>query len=89
MDHPLLMSCLQTLRHLQRDLEGILDRDRSLANSFRQCRAFDELKNQRLGLACFFDPVNLPDVGMIQGGQDLRFSLKPGHSLGIRGKLLG
>ncbi len=26
---------------------------------------------------------------MIQGGQDLRFSLKSAHSLGIRGKLLG
>ncbi len=26
---------------------------------------------------------------MIQGGQDLRFSLKPAHSLGILGKLLG
>ncbi len=40
-------------------------------------------------MTCLFDAVNLPDVGVIQGGQDLHFPLKPGHSLGIRGKLLG
>ncbi len=59
----------------------------ALGNSFRQGGAFDELENQGLGLACFFNAVNLPDVGMIQGGQNLRFSLKPGHSLAVRSKL--
>ena len=65
MNHTLLMSRLQTLGYLQGDLEGILYRDRSLGNSFRQGGAFDELENQGLGLACFFDAVNLPDVGMM------------------------
>ncbi len=60
-----------------------------MSNSFRQGGAFNELEHQGLGLACVFNPVNLPDVGMIQGGQHLRFSLESTHSLGIRGKLLG
>ena len=57
------MGGLQTLRYLQGDLEGILYGDRALGNSFRQGGAFDELENQGLGLACFFDAVNLPDIG--------------------------
>ncbi len=77
MNDTLLVGCLQTLRYLQRDLEGLLNRNRTLGDLLSQGGAFDELENQGLGLACFFDAVNLPDVGMIQGGQDLRFSLKP------------
>ncbi len=83
------MGGLQALSYLQGDLERLLYRDRSLGNSFRKGGAFDELENKGLGLACYLDAVNLPEVGMIQGGQHLRFPLKPGHSLGIRGKLLG
>ena len=46
-------------------------------------------ENQGLGCPGFFDAVNLPNVGMIQGGEDFGFSLEAAHPLGIRGKLLG
>ncbi len=44
-DHTLLMCSLQTLRHLQRNLEGILYGNRTLGDLIRQGGAFDELEN--------------------------------------------
>ena len=63
--------------------------DRSLGDLFGKSWTFDELEHQRLGCPGFFDAVNLANVGMVERGQDFRFSLKAAHALGIGGELLG
>ena len=38
---------------------------------------------------CLFKSVDGSDIGVIQRGQDFRFSLQPAYGLAIRSKLLG
>lgn len=50
---------------------------------FRQRRAFHELQHQRADAIRLFEPVNDGDVGMVEGCEDLRFTLEPREAVGI------
>ena len=43
-----------------------------------------KFENKRLRVSLrFFQPVDVPDVGMVQRGEDFGFALKPGEAIGI------
>jgi hypothetical protein len=48
-----------------------------------ECFALDELHDERAHAARFFQAVNLSDVWMVEGGQQLRLTLEPREAIGI------
>ena len=89
MDDPLLMRRFEGFGDLLRDRQGFVDGDRSVRDAIRQGRPLDEFEHQRLGALRFFQPVDVPDVGMVQRGEDLGFALEAGQAVGISGERLG
>ena len=63
--------------------ESFIERDRPLSNAVCQGWAFDQFEDQRLLPLGFLQPVDVPDVGMVQRGQDFGFALEPGESIRI------
>ena len=51
--------------------------------------AFNELHHQRPDPPSFFEAVDLCDVRVVQGGENLRFPLESGEPLWIASKGLG
>ena len=89
MDHAGLVRSLQRLGDLLRDGQCLVDWDRSLGDAIRQRRPLDQFEHQRLGAFSLFQPVDVPDVGMVQRGEDLGFALEAGQAVGIGGEGLG
>ena len=85
MDDPLLVCRFEGLGDLLRDGQRLGDGNRALRNAIRERRPFDKLHHQRGGGACSLQAVYRRDARMIEGGEDLRFALKPYESLGITG----
>ncbi len=79
MDDPLLMGGFQGFGDLLGDRQCLVNRDWPLRDSLRQRWPFDQFQNQRLLPFGFFQPVDVADVGMVQGGQDFGFALEPGQ----------
>ena len=69
------------------DRQRVFDCHRPLADEVRQRRPLDQFKHERLGalgLAFgFFKPVDMPDVGVIEAGEDLGFALEAGQAVGV------
>ena len=89
MDDAPLVRRLERLGDLPRDLERLVDRQRSPRQPLRQRLAVDELQDQRLDAARLLEAVDRGDVRMIQRGQDLRLALEARQPLGVRGERLG
>ena len=64
---------LERLRDLSGDWQGLVQRQRTFGNTVGQRRPFDEFQHERT----FLDPVDLRNVGMIERGKQLGFTLKP------------
>ena len=88
MNDPLIMSRFESLSNLQGHPKSLLHRNWTLCDSLRQRRALHQFQHQRPNTIRFLQPVDHADVGMIERGQDFRFSLKLAHALPISGKLL-
>ena len=87
MDDPLLVRGFERLGNLLGDREGLVDRDRPARNPIGERRALDKLHHE--GRACtpsaFFEPVDLGDVRMVEGGEHLRLPLETREAIGIVG----
>ena len=44
---------------------------------------------QRLGALGFFQPVDVPDVGMVQRGEDFGFALEASEAVRVGGERVG
>ena len=88
-DDPLLMRGLQRLRNLAGDRQGITDRDRSTSDLLCEVLTFNKFHDQRTHGTGFFEAVDMRDVRVVQGGENLRFPLESSEPLGIAGKGLG
>ena len=86
MDDPLLMRRFEGFGDLSGDRQRGFDCHRPLADEVRQGRPLDQFEDQRSELAALglFQPVDVPDVGMVQRGEDLGFALEPGQAVGNR-----
>ena len=83
MDDALLMRGFECLGDLFGDRQGFIERDRPLFDPIRQCRSFDEFKDQGPNTISFLKAVDLRDVGMVERSQNLCFTLKPRQSLWV------
>ena len=89
MDDSLFVRGLERVGDLSRNWQCFLDREWPLRDPISQRRPFDEFEDQRVHGAGFFEAVDGADVGMIQGGEDLRFASEARKSLRIAGESVG
>ncbi len=79
----LLMCSFKRLRNLLRDRQCFLDRDWSLGDAVGERWPLDQFHDERLHTVRLLQAVHMRDVGMIHGGEDLRFSLESGESVRV------
>src|SRR5262245_55257340 len=84
MNDPLLMSSFESLRNLPCDRECLIDGNRSASDPLRQILAIDQFHDERLDAITLLQAVDVGDVRMIEGREDLRFSPESSKSVGIR-----
>ena len=89
MDDPLLVGRFEGFGDLLGDGQGFVDRDRPLRDAVRQRRPLDEFKDQRLDAVRLLQPVDAPDVGMVQRGEHLGLTLEAGQPVRVGGERLG
>src|SRR5262245_28195395 len=95
-DDSLLVGSLERVDDLCGDREGLIDVDpwsrrvRRLADqAFGKRLAVDELEGEELRAIRFVETMNRGDIGMIQGGEDLRFALESCEPVGIKRECVG
>jgi hypothetical protein len=86
-DDPFRMRCFQRFSDLMCDRQCFVDRDGSLGDAIGQRRSFDQLQYERLNAVRFVEAVDRRDVRMIEGRENLRFTLEAGKP--VEGKGLG
>ena len=83
MDHALLMRSFEGFGDLPGNGQRFINGDRALADPIRERRPFHQFKDERLLPFRFFQPVDVPDVGMVQRGQNFGFAFKAGEAIRI------
>ena len=83
MNDALLVGGFEGFSNLLGDGEGFIDGDRPLHDAIRQRRPFDQFEDQRPDAARFLQPVDTPDIPMIERGQHLGFALEAGQPVGV------
>ena len=79
------MCSFESFSDLLSNGQGFVDGDRPLTDPISKRRPFDQLQNQRPRVAGLLQPVDRANVGMVQRGQDLRFTLEAGQPVGVCG----
>ncbi len=54
-----------------------------MGDPIRQCRSLNEFQDQGLDALGLLQPVDAPDVGVVQRGEDLGFPLESGQPVGV------
>ena len=93
-DDALLVRVLEGLGDLLGDSDRLVDRNRPALQSLREVLALDQLHDQDVRLRSVrerhaLEAVEVGDVGVVEGGQDLGLALEPGEPIGIGGEGLG
>jgi hypothetical protein len=83
MDDARFVRRLQSFGDLFRDGQRVVDRNRSLRDAVGESRPRDELQDQGAGIVTLLDAVDGHDAGVVETGEDLRFSLEPGEPIWI------
>ena len=83
MDDALVVRGFEAVGDLPGDLERLVQRNRSLLDSFGQRRTLDQLHDERAVL----DAVDRGDVRMVEGGQHLRLAREARHARGVVGEV--
>jgi hypothetical protein len=78
MNDSLRVCGLERLRNPLRDDDGLGLRNRPLRDPLGQRRSVNQLHDQRMNLIGVLESVDVRDVGMIERGQHLSFSLEAG-----------
>ena len=89
MDDPLLVGGFEGLGDLLGNRESFIERDGSLRDPIRQRRPFDQLQDQRPDALRLLQPVDAPDVGVVQRRQDLGLPLEAGQAVRVGRERLG
>ncbi len=76
MDDALLVGGLEPDRDLSRDVDSVLERDGTSREAIRQRWPLYQFEDERADALGFLEAVNGRDVGMVEGGQHLRFPPK-------------
>ena len=73
----------ERLANLPGDVQCFVESNRTLRDTVRERWSFHELQHESAGTVCFFEPMDLRDVRMIERREDLRFALEASEPLGI------
>jgi hypothetical protein len=82
MNDALVVRVLQSIGGLLRNRQRFIERDRALRDAFSQRRSLHQLKDQ----GAFFHTVDGRNVGVVERGEDLGFTVKAGEAVGIVGE---
>ena len=85
MDDPVLVRGFERLGDLLRHRKRLVERQGAPRDSVGERRAFDQLHHQGVLAAGIFEAVDLRDVRMIEGREELRFAAEPCEAIGIVG----
>ena len=85
MDHASFVGGLQGLGDLFRYWQGFIERNGALFDPVCQGRPLDQLQHQGTSVVSFLKAVDGRDAGVVQAGEDLRFTLEPGEPIRIGG----
>ena len=88
MDDPLRVRRFQRFGDLLGDRQRFVEWDGAAKDSPGEILARDQLHDKSAHPTGFFDAVNVRDVRMIQRREDLRFTLKTRHAIGVGGEEL-
>ena len=89
MNDPLLVRGFKGFRDLRRDGQRFVNGDRATRNPLRQVLALHEFHHEGVNVTRLFEPVNDRDVGMIQRGEGLGFTLEASETVGVMREFLG
>jgi hypothetical protein len=76
----------ERLENLPGNGQGFVNRHGPLLDAISDRRPFDHFHDERLDALSLLETVHVRDIRMIQGGEDLRFALKPSEAVCVRGK---
>ena len=83
-DDASLVGGFQRLGDLFGDRQCFVEGNLPLLDAICQRWAFDEFEHQRSHAVSFFEAVDGSDVRMVQGGENLRFTLEPYEAVWVR-----
>ena len=89
MDDSGIVRHIEGLGDLSGDRKRLLDGHRAFLKALCKRRAFDQLQHERTQAVAFLDPVDCPDVGVIERRQHARLTLEPGAPLRVCQHSLG
>ncbi len=89
MDDPAVVRRLQPLGDLQRDLQRLVEGQRSRLELLRQRLPLGQLHDQEVHAVVVLDLVDAGDVGVVQRGQRLGLALEARQPLGRGGHRFG
>lgn len=82
MHDPLLVCCLERVRDLTRNRDGLGNRNGPARDPVGERFTLSQFQHERAKASVFLDAVDGRDVGMFEGGERLRFALEPRETLG-------
>ena len=90
MNDAAIVGRVECLRDLPANRHRFGDADRAERDSFGECPALDEFKDEHLDArGVFFETVNLRNIRVIERGQRLRFTCEARKALNVARKCLG
>ena len=84
MDDALLVRRFKSFGALRGNREGLIHRDRALGDPVGESRPLNQLQDQRAGVALLLQPVDMPDIGVVQRREHLRLALKARQPIRVR-----
>ena len=63
--------------------KGFIDRNGAGGDALRQILALDQFHQERRQVRCLLEPVDRPDVRMVEGREDFGFALKAREAIRI------
>ena len=83
MDDAAIVGGFECFRDLQGDCQRLLQRQRAAGDQRGEGRSVHQFENKAAHAASFHDAINAADVGMIDGGKELRFSIESREPVGV------
>ena len=89
MDNTRFVCRFQPFRNLAADVERFFHGNRPRLGHLRQRLPVHQLQDEEVDTIGIVEAVDRGDVGMVQRGEELGFSLEPGQALLVGGKFFG
>ncbi len=89
MNDALLVCCFERLGNLPRDRDRLIERERTSRNTLGEIISLDEFHHEGGQAPALFESVKGGDVGVVQRGESLGFTLEAREPIRIVGEGLG